>query len=68
MGQMIGRAQFSATSEDYYSELVELALERKDPAPVFLDLARARTEAPVDAGARWWLSRYFAAVDGARKR
>lgn len=68
MGQMIGRMQLPATAQDYYEAVLELAIERKDPADVFRDLALARSEAPADAGIGWWMRRYLAAVDRTAER
>ena len=61
MGQMIGRLQLPAGVEDYYQTMLEIALEQQDPAEVFRELAKARAEAPAEAGAGWWVRKYLAA-------
>lgn len=63
MAQMVGSLQLPAGAEDYYSEMLQLALERGEVAEVFKDLAQARSEAPPDAKAGWWMRRFLAAVD-----
>ena len=68
MGQMIGRLQLPAGTEDYYTEVLQLALEREEPAAVFLDLAKARTEAPPDARSGWWMRRFLTAVERERTK
>ncbi|GAC1544183.1 MAG: hypothetical protein NVS3B10_31850 [Polyangiales bacterium] len=63
MGQMIGRLQLPAGVDDFYSELLKLAIERDDPPHVFKALAEARGAAPADAGLGWWMKTYLDAAE-----
>lgn len=65
MAQMIGRLQVPAGSEDYYTEVTQIALERGAPGDVFKELAQARVEAPADARTGWWMRRLMDAMDRA---
>lgn len=67
MAQMVGSLQLPAGAEDYYTEMVQLALERGEAGEVFKELAKARVEAPPDARAGWWMRRFFAAIERAKQ-
>jgi transcriptional regulator with XRE-family HTH domain len=68
MGQMIGRLQLPMGVDDFYLAALEVARERKASDAVLGDLARARDEAPPDAGIAWWMRRVVNALERTHRK